>query len=216
VVFSVEDTGCGIPPDLLEKIFDPFFTTKQRGVGTGLGLSVVHGIVRGHGGFVEASSEVGKGTQFLVFVPACPSAQTVAPEEEKVPLPSGKGELILVVEDEAPIREIMQMTLETFGYQVMTASDGAEAVSLYAQYPREIRAVITDMAMPIMDGTATIRALQRMDTAVKVIATSGLDAERMAAKVTELPVKAFLQKPFTAEKLLRTLAKVLGGEGESQ
>jgi PAS domain S-box-containing protein len=213
VVFSVEDTGCGILPSHLEKIFDPFFTTKERGQGTGLGLSTAHGIVKGHGGFLNVYSELGRGTKFHVYLPASPSAEMAKVEKERAPLPSGHGELILVVEDEASIREITQIALETLGYRVMAAADGAEAVSLYAQHPGEIQVVITDMAMPIMDGPTTIRALQKMDPAVKVIATSGMDAERMLAEASRAAVKAFLQKPFTADRLLRTVAEVLKGGG---
>jgi CheY-like chemotaxis protein len=210
VVFSVEDTGSGIPPSHLEKIFDPFFTTKERGQGTGLGLSTVHAIVKSHGGFVRVHSEEGKGTKFLVMLPASPSAEMAEAEKERAPLPAGNGELILVVEDEASIREITQATLETYGYRVIPAEDGSEAVALYAQHRGEIQAVITDMAIPIMDGAATIRALQKMNPAVKIIASSGMDAERMVAETPGLKVKAFLQKPFTADRLLRTLAEVLG------
>jgi CheY-like chemotaxis protein len=211
LVFSVEDTGSGISPDLLPKIFDPTFTTKERGQGTGLGLSTAQAIVKGHGGFLNVYSELGRGTKFHVYLPAPPTAEMAKAEKERAPLPSGHGELILVVEDEASIREITQVTLETFGYRVLSAADGSEAVSLYAQHRGKIQAVITDMAMPIMAGPATIRALQCMDPAVKVIAISGMDAERMVVEASESAVKAFLKKPFTAEKLLRTLAEALKG-----
>ncbi|MFH0871339.1 MAG: response regulator [bacterium] len=213
LVFSVKDTGSGIPPDLLPKIFDPIFTTEERGQGTGIGLSTAHAIVKGHGGFIRVYSEEAKGTRFLVFLPAFPTAEMAKAEKERAPLPSGQGELILVVEDEAPVREITQVTLEIFGYRVLSAADGAEAVALYAQHRGKIQAVITDMAMPIMDGAATIRALQKMDPAVKIIATSGMDAEKMVAEASGLAVQAFLQKPFTAERLLRALAEVLKGGG---
>ncbi|MFH0872124.1 MAG: PAS domain S-box protein, partial [bacterium] len=211
LVFSVEDTGSGVPPDLLPKIFDPFFTTKERGQGTGLGLANVHAIVKGHGGFIRVYSEVGKGTKFLAFLPASPSAEMAKDEEEKAPLLSGHGEQILIADDEASIREITQATLEAYGYSVVSAADGIEAVTFYAQHQGKIQAVIIDMAMPIMDGPATIKALQKMNPEIKVIATSGMDMERMMAGISGVPLEAFLQKPFTAERLLRKLAEVLKG-----
>jgi CheY-like chemotaxis protein len=134
-------------------------------------------------------------------------------EKERAPLPPGQGELLLVVEDEVSIREITQVALEAYGYQVLSAADGTEAVALYAQHGKEIQMVITDMAMPIMDGAATIRALQKMNPAVKVIATSGMDEERMLAEASRAALEAFLQKPFTADRLLRTVAEVLKGGG---
>jgi len=211
LLFTVADTGKGIPPEHLDRIFDPFFTTKERGQGTGLGLSTVHGIVKGHGGFLNVYSELGRGTQFHVYLPASPTAEMAKAEKERDPLPWGQGELILVVEDEASIREITQAALEACGYQVMTAADGSEAVALYAQHGKEIRTVITDMAMPIMDGPATIRALQKMNPKIKVIATTGMDADKVVSEMNREVVKAFLQKPFTAERLLRTVAEVLKG-----
>jgi PAS domain S-box-containing protein len=212
VLFSVSDTGKGIPPAILDRIFDPFFTTKERGHGTGLGLSTVHSIVKGHGGFLTVYSEVGKGSRFQIYLPALPSGETPRAEQEEAPLPSGHGEMILVADDETSIREITQTTLEEHGYRTMTASDGSEAVALYAQHPDEIEAVITDMAMPIMNGQATIRALQRIQPAVRVIAISGMAWDKPIAEAIGGAVKAFLQKPFTADTLLRALHKVLAGK----
>jgi CheY-like chemotaxis protein len=123
-------------------------------------------------------------------------------------LPRGNGELILIVDDEAAIREITGATLETFGYRVLTASDGTEALALYAERKGEIALVLTDMVMPFMDGPATIRALQRMNPDVKIIAASGL-AQGVRANDTPIGVSMFLNKPFTAERLLKALAQVL-------
>jgi CheY-like chemotaxis protein len=209
VLLSVSDTGCGISPQHLDRIFDPFFTTKERGKGTGMGLATVHGIVKSHGGFVEVTSQLGKGTTFEVYLPATPAAKMARAEEEKAPLPAGKGELILLAEDESAIREGTQEALEAYGYQVMAAADGAEALSFYAQHRGEIHVVLIDLVMPIMDGLTMIRVLQRMDPSVKVIATSGMDQGQSATEVGRGCVKAFLQKPFTAEKLLRTLREIL-------
>jgi CheY-like chemotaxis protein len=209
VMITVIDTGLGIPPETLNKIFEPFFTTKETGKGTGLGLSTALTIVRSHGGFVNVYSEVGKGTQFAICLPAIELGAAVQEETKRPELPVGHGELVLVVDDEEAIREITKGTLETFGYKVLTASDGTEAVALYAAHKQDVRVVLTDMMMPFMDGPATIRALQKLDPQVKIIAASGLAANEKAAEAASAGVKTFLPKPYTAEKLLTALAKIL-------
>jgi two-component system, cell cycle sensor histidine kinase and response regulator CckA len=211
VVITISDTGMGIPPGLLEKIFEPFFTTKEVGKGTGLGLSTTLAIVKGHGGFINVYSEVGKGATFKVYLPASARKEAEAAEGQ-VDVPQGNGELILVVDDEAIILEIVKETLQTCGYRALTVGDGAEAVALYAENKREIAAVITDMDMPIMDGTVTIRALLRMNPKVKVIATSGRGDR--ASTLSDAPgAREFLLKPYTAETLLRALHRVLASAG---
>jgi two-component system, cell cycle sensor histidine kinase and response regulator CckA len=213
VQVTVSDTGVGIPAEVVSRIFEPFFTTKEVGKGTGLGLSTALTIVRSHGGFINVYSEPHKGTQFAVYLPATKSA---ADEQRRTrpELPAGRGELILVVDDEDSILQITKGTLETFGYRVITAGDGTEAVGLYAQNREEVAAVITDMMMPFMDGPATIRALQKMNPQVKIIAASGLAANDKAAEAASAGVHMFLPKPYTAEKLLKALAEVLRGEKE--
>jgi PAS domain S-box-containing protein len=209
VAFIVRDTGVGVPPEIIEKIFEPFFTTKETGRGTGLGLSTVIGIVKNHGGFVNVYSEVGKGTRFEVYLPSVDTGQFRRGDESPAEIPLGNGELILVVDDEAAIREIARQTLESSGYRVLTADDGAEAVALYAEHRDEIKAVLTDTMMPYMDGPTTICALQKLDPHVKIITTSGLDANGNVIEKAGPGVAAFLAKPYTAEKLLSVLARVL-------
>jgi len=209
VMISVADTGVGIPPAALPRIFEPFFTTKEVGKGTGLGLSTAATIVRSHGGFINVYSETHRGTQFAVYLPAVEMREAAAAAAGRPDLPSGSGELILVVDDEEAIRQITKGTLETFGYRVLTAADGTEAVALYAQKGADIAAVLTDVMMPFMDGPATIRALQKMNPQVRVIAASGLAGTEKAAELTGAGVRLFLSKPYTAEKLLRALAEVL-------
>ena len=210
VKIKVIDTGTGIPPEIRERVFEPFFTTKEIGKGTGLGLSTTLAIVKSHGGFIHLYSEPGRGTKFKVYLPASTTpaaAREVALEQTR--LPRGNGELILVVDDEAGIRRIAQRTLERYGYRVLLATQGAEAVALYAQRASEIAVVLTDMAMPIMDGPALIIALKSMNPAVKIIGSSGYAANDGVAKAVGAGVGHFVPKPYTAETMLTVLAGVL-------
>jgi two-component system, cell cycle sensor histidine kinase and response regulator CckA len=212
VSVGVIDTGVGIADQNLSKIFDPFFTTKEYGHGTGLGLSTVAGIVRSHGGFINVYSEVSRGAGFRVYLPAIESAQPAQAKPSRRDLPLGADELILVIDDENAIREVARETLSAFGYRVMVAGDGAEAMAVFVAHKDEVKLVITDMMMPYMDGPATIRALRKLDPKVKIIATSGLKAEDKISDAAQLGVKTFLPKPYTAEKLLKTVAAVLNEE----
>jgi two-component system cell cycle sensor histidine kinase/response regulator CckA len=209
VMVSVSDTGPGMTAEIQSRIFEPFFTTKEMTKGTGLGLSTALTIVKSHGGFINVYSELHKGSQFTIYLPALDKPGSAETGAAHVDLPIGNGELILVVDDEESIREITRGTLETFGYKVLTASDGTEALALYADKKNEIAAVLTDMVMPFMDGPATIRALQRMDPNVRIIAASGLGAGQRGGEGALEGVSVFLNKPYTAEKLLKTLAQVL-------
>lgn len=211
VVITVTDTGPGMTAEVQSRIFEPFFTTKEMTKGTGLGLSTALTIVKSHGGFINVYSELHKGSQFSVYLPALETPGTIDSAAAQTDFPLGNGELILVVDDEESIREITRGTLETFGYNVLTASDGTEALALYADKKNEIAAVLTDMVMPFMDGPATIRALQRMNPNVRIIAASGLGTGLHAGEGTLEGVAVFLNKPYTAEKLLKTLADVLRG-----
>jgi len=210
VQISVSDSGTGMPPELIERIFEPFFTTKGINKGTGLGLSTVMAIVKSHGGIVNVYSDLGKGTTFKISLPATESTSEKDDELLQLAnLPKGSGETILVIDDEASILSITRETLETFGYEVVTAGNGADAVGIYAQRRDEIAVVLTDMAMPIMDGATTVHALRRINPAVKIIAASGLDTDGGMAKGMKGNVKRFMTKPYTAETLLRTLRMVL-------
>jgi PAS domain S-box-containing protein len=206
VVISVTDSGTGIAESDIPKIFEPFFTTKEIGKGTGLGLSTVSGIVKSHGGFINVYSEIGKGTTFKVHIPALILSDALS-SEERHELPKGHGELILIVDDEMSIRDITKTSLESNGYNVIVAGDGTEALSLYAEQKEDVKAVLTDMMMPFMDGAATIRALRKMNPHVKIIAASGLASNEGAADGVKADL--FLTKPYTAEKLLKALEKVL-------
>jgi PAS domain S-box-containing protein len=208
IVITVADTGSGIIPEVEDRIFEPFFTTKEVGKGTGLGLSTVMGIIKSHSGFVSVDSQVGKGSQFKVYLPAMNSmeaTQTMA----GLGLPTGHGELILVVDDEATLREITKTSLETYNYKVLTASDGIETIALYVQHKAEISLVLMNMMMPDMDGATTIRTLQKINPQLKIIALSGLASNDQVAFAAGSSVKAFLSKPYALKELLNTINSVL-------
>ncbi|HWW00724.1 MAG TPA: response regulator [Candidatus Acidoferrum sp.] len=209
VAMSVSDTGCGMAPEVLAKVFEPFFTTKSEGKGTGLGLSTVVGIARSHGGFVEVSSEVGKGTTFKVYLPVAPAGNLPETKEKAAPPPMGRGERILVVDDEIAILEITRESLEAFNYRVLMAENGAEAVAIYKRHQGEIRAVITDMMMPVMDGPTSIQALREIDPKIKIIGISGLGSEAALTQAGSLEVQRFLKKPYATATLLTILRQVL-------
>jgi CheY-like chemotaxis protein len=210
VLLEVTDTGTGIPPEVRERIFEPFFTTKEVGRGTGIGLATVHTVVKSHGGFLSVESEVGRGTTFRIHLPANPANLRDRTQEPfPTELPHGTGELLLIVDDEYSIRDITRQTLEAFGYRVVTARDGIEAVALFAAQPREITLVLTDMMMPQMDGEATIRVLRRINPGVHIIAASGLEVVENVAKAAKAGVPDFLPKPYTADTLLRRVREVL-------
>ncbi len=205
----VSDTGVGIPPELQARVFELFFTTKPAGQGTGLGLSTVQTIVTSHGGLVGFTSEPGRGTTFDVLLPAESARASHPPQgEAPAPPPGGRGELVLVVDDEESLRAVTRMTLEQHGYRVLLAAHGAEALTLYAARREEVALVLTDMAMPIMDGAATIAALEDLDPAVRIVATSGQAESAGLTRALEAG-RPFVAKPYTADALLRTVRQAL-------
>jgi CheY-like chemotaxis protein len=202
----------GIPPDVLDKIFDPFFTTKEFGKGTGLGLSTALGIVKSHAGFIDVYSEDGKGTRFAVYLPAIQQPQPAKAQELHRWIRTGNGELVLLVDDEPAILVTARVTLEGNGYRVLTAQHGSEAVALFKQHQGEIQVVVLDMMMPVMDGLATLDALQELDPAVRVIAASGLLTTGRVDDAVASGARVFLQKPYSDEQLLSAVGDVLAAE----
>jgi len=210
IILEVSDTGTGIAPEIRGRIFEPFFTTKEPGKGTGLGLSSVLSIVKGYGGFIELDSHAGKGTVFRVYLPAEPNLPAEKPEPEQADaLPRGHGETVLVVDDEESVLEVVQQTLENFGYNVLTARNGQQALATYLGNQAGIGIVLTDLMMPVMDGAATIRALKHINPQVKVIAASGLGSDPNRASLGDLGVKHFVSKPYTAKTILEMLHDIL-------
>jgi two-component system, cell cycle sensor histidine kinase and response regulator CckA len=214
VNLNVTDTGSGIPRENLERIFEPFFTTKPVGKGTGLGLSTVLGIVKSHGGLVRVESEPGAGSIFSIYLPAAASAAAAAQvAAEFASLPQGRGETILVVDDEASILRVAKALLDANGYRTLIARDGGEAVARLAEEGGVVRAVITDIMMPTMDGLALARTVRAAAPRLPIIVATGLltapgDGDR-AAQFRDLGVRHFLQKPYRTEELLSTLHEVL-------
>jgi PAS domain S-box-containing protein len=211
VAISVTDTGTGIAPDLMDKIFDPFFTTKPIGQGTGLGLPTVLGIVESHGGFLHVESELGKGTVFKVYLPAVPAEKERAPNEtESSSLPRGNGEIVLVVDDEPAIRDIASHILASHGYRPLTACEGNEALALFEQNRDRVKAIVSDLMMPRMDGPTTIRSLRKIKPDIKTVMITGLGEEGRVAEAKAAGSDLVLSKPFTAEQLLTALKQLLG------
>jgi PAS domain S-box-containing protein len=210
VLLEVRDTGTGISRENLNKIFDPFFTTKELTQGTGLGLSTVIGIVRSHGGFIQVYSEVGRGTGFKVFLPANASELATPSALEAEPLPRANGELLLLVDDEESILQVARAILENHGYRVLTAVEAPEALAIFALRMKEIDLVLTDLAMPFMDGVALIRTLQKMKPGVRVVASTARGGQDgRADEIAQLNIRASLNKPYNKNKLLAVLHEVL-------
>jgi hypothetical protein len=209
-VITVTDTGEGISPEIIDRIFDPFFTTKEPGRGTGLGLAMVQGIVSNHHGFVLVESNPGSGTSFSVWLPTQAVEQLPESANRLLKFPSGHNELILIVDDEAGIREMLKTLLESCGYRTLVAADGAEALKIFASQGDEIHLVITDMMMPVIDGAVTIRALQKMKPSIPIITSSGQVNAEKNEDYRKLGVKQILPKPYNMDTLLQTVACVLG------
>lgn len=209
VAVQVQDTGTGVAPDVLAHMWEPFVTTKGADKGTGLGLSTVRGIVNSHGGFVQLETAGGKGTTFRVYLPAVDPA--AGADVGSSTAPRGHGELILVVDDEPPVRDLISNMLKRHGYRVLAASDGVEATACFAKHASEIRLVVSDLNMPNLDGAMLARVLKRMSPTVRVLIVSGLDhpeANRPAFRPEEF-TGAFVRKPFKADDLLTKVSTLL-------
>jgi two-component system cell cycle sensor histidine kinase/response regulator CckA len=203
VSVSVTDAGTGIPPEVLAKIFEPFFTTKGEGRGTGIGLATVLRLIKAHHGFLQVESEVGSGTTFEVFLPQAEATAAVSVAEIPADLPRGNGELLLVADDELAIRELMKSELSAFGYRVLVAADGAEAVALFEQHSSEVKLLITDNAMPVLSGREAIAQVRHRQPTLPVIYMSADAGDEAIAGVT------VLSKPFALEELLKAIRDAL-------
>jgi len=209
LVFKISDSGTGIPPEILERIFDPFFTTKPQGQGTGLGLSTVLGIVENHDGFVQVESQLGQGTTFQIFLPARASTAENGAATGSSMVARGRGEWVLVVDDEPAIVRTIESVLRKAGYRTMSAGNASEALHIYERKHDLIQAVITDVMMPFGDGRQLVMMLYEQDPKLPIIAMSGLSSREFQHDLKQRGACKFLSKPFTAEQLLAALAQAL-------
>jgi signal transduction histidine kinase len=209
VVWTVSDTGTGMPPEVMEHIFEPFFTTKDPGQGTGLGLAQVYGIVKQHGGEIGVESHPGEGTTFTIYLPRMAEAEA-PPRPQKAEVPKGRGETILVAEDQPEVRHVIRSMLERLNYRVLTAMDGQEALEVYDLHRDEIALVLTDMVMPEMGGGELFEALRERDAGVRVVAMTGYPLGRGG----QMPegVGGRLEKPLNLARVAQVIREALGRE----
>jgi PAS domain S-box-containing protein len=212
VRIEVSDTGTGISKDHIEKIFDPFFTTKGQGHGSGLGLSMVFGIVQNHGGTIEVESEVGAGTLFMVYLPLADGGT----EKEEPPRTMAKAEAgaargkILLIDDQDTVREVCSAMLATLGYKVSTAADGREGVEYYRRFGNDVDLVIIDMIMPILGGRDCFRELKAMNPGVRAILSTGFSMDGTVQEIMDEGIIGFIQKPYRLEELSNVVSKAIG------
>ncbi len=210
---EVSDTGRGIDPQIREKIFEPYFTTKRPGEGTGLGLAVVHGIIKSHNGHITVYSEPGKGTSFHVYLPLTAQAAVVSPDKGKPAELLGKGELVLVVDDEEQIREIVKTILVSNGYQVATCANGMQAWEEFQKRPAQVALVITDMTMPAMTGAELAQKIMALRPSTPVILCTGHSELINRDKAMAMGIRDYLIKPIITEALLGATRKAIDSQG---
>ena len=213
VLLSISDTGQGMDRHTLEHIFEPFFTTKGVGNGTGLGLAMVYGIIKSHGGYIMCYSEAGEGTTFKIYLPALErdQAQTEAETAHDAAMPEGGRETVLLVDDEEILRDIGKDILEQFGYTVLLAPDGESALELYREKQKDISLVILDIVMPGMGGKRCLEEILKVNPQAKVVVASGYSMNGPAKEVLDDGAKAFIRKPYELKQMLGEVRKVLDG-----
>jgi two-component system cell cycle sensor histidine kinase/response regulator CckA len=207
VKVSITDTGTGMDAKTRERIFDPFFTTKTMGRGTGLGLAMVYGTIKGHGGMIDVTSEPGQGTAFYIYLPA--SEKTIVREKPAVKEILTGTETVLLVDDEQMVLEVTRKLLESLGYRVHAAGGGQEAIAVYMEKRKEIDLLILDMIMPGISGGETFDCLKEINPNIRVLLSSGYSINGQAQEILERGCNGFLQKPFQLEKLSQKIREVL-------
>ena len=202
IQIEMQDTGCGIPPDQIDKIFEPFYTTKEQGKGTGLGLSVVYGTIKNYNGAISVYSELGTGTSFHLLLPL---SETKCEVRKATPvLQRGEG-TILIVDDEEVMRITAKAILEDLGYKVITAENGREALEIYKETTENIDLVVIDMIMPVMNGKDCFLVLQEHDPQVRVVLSSGFTREEDLEAMKTKGLLGFIRKPYRSGRLSQTI-----------
>jgi two-component system, cell cycle sensor histidine kinase and response regulator CckA len=209
VHIAVSDTGKGMDEYTRSKVFDPFFTTKEKGSGTGLGLSVVYGIIGSYHGFIDIDSIVHKGTLMHVFIPISTFTKSVAHTEEEFVKIDGGNETILVVEDEHSLREYLKTVLEDKGYNILEASDGVEGVEIFEKNRNQIGLIISDLGMPRLDGLGLLKKIKEMQPTIKVLVTSGIVDPEQQSKIFQAGARDFLSKPYSGKEILLRVRELL-------
>ena len=220
VVLKIKDNGCGIPKDVRSRVFEPFFTTKAKGKGTGLGLAMARSIVEQAGGWIELDSELGRGTEFRIFLPrslaaeqpAIPPVETDARESVSVMNRGGAEGTILVVDDEAPVRSIAVNMLKYLGYKVIEAGDGQEAIDILRSYPTPIDAMMMDVYMPKLSGRDTFKQIRNLGIDIPVVVCSGfaVEADEFTSLIQGRHGKIeVIQKPYSMEALAKIIARAV-------
>jgi len=214
IKITVTDTGIGMDGKTQKRIFDPFFTTREMGRGTGLGLASVYGIIKNHEGFINVSSQKGRGTRFEIYLPA--SRKPAPAQQRKVEEFSPGHETILLVDDEEMIIDVGQRMLEKLGYETLVAMDGVEAIKSYKTRGKEISLVILDMVMPKISGGETFDRLKQINPDIKVILCSGYSIDGQATEILKRGCNAFIQKPFNLKTLSQHIRAVLNNKTDEQ
>lgn len=212
VAIAVSDSGLGIAPENLDKIFDPFFTTKAQRSGTGLGLAQVYGIVHQHGGHLVVDSRLGVGSTFTIYLPAIPEAAVLPPQPPAEDIPRGRGETILLVEDDTLLLDVLGVLLESLGYRVLRAANGQDALTVYGEHHDEVDLVVTDVTMPVMGGVELFRVLLQLDPDVKLLALTGHAFDRDTQQYLASGMVAWLEKPPGLPALAQALRRALRDE----
>jgi PAS domain S-box-containing protein len=205
VILRVSDTGTGIPEEVMDKIYDPFFTTKEKGKGTGLGLAMVYGIVKEHGGVISASSQVGKGTTFEIYLPAESDVREHVYLAPRSPAEEKRG--VMVVDDNKDMLQFVSETIRAFGYEVIAVNNAISALHIFREKADEISLIVTDIFMPVIDGRDLIRHFKSIKPSIKVIAISGYQLDSVVRQ--NAGIDDFIKKPFSGVELMSRVHKLI-------